>query len=68
MGLVFSNSKDPWYLVTWSLGQVPRGMVVRIVEGKSRVDALLNTDGDSMVFPVLIINRVHLLIHFNTAD
>ena len=44
MGLAFSNFKDPWYLVTWSLGQVPRGVVFRIFEGKSRVEALLNSD------------------------
>ena len=31
-----SNSTDPWNMVTWSLDQVPVGVVVRNVEGKSR--------------------------------
>ena len=30
--------------LTWSLDQVPRGVVVRIVEGKLRIEALLNTE------------------------
>ena len=42
-GVAFSNSKDPWSLVGPGCHQVSRGVVVRIVEGKSRVKALLNT-------------------------
>ena len=43
-GVAFSNSKDPWSLEGPSCHQVSSGVVVRIVEGKSRVEALLNTD------------------------
>ena len=42
-GVAFSNSKDPWSLVGPGCHQVSSGVVVRIVEGKSRVEALLNT-------------------------
>ena len=52
-GVAFSNSKDPWSMVQpgchpWSLvgpgcHQVSSEVVVRFVEGKSRVEALLNT-------------------------
>ena len=43
-GVAFSNSKEPWYLVGPGCHQVSSGVVVRIVKGKSRVEALLNTD------------------------
>ena len=42
-GVPFSNSKDPWSLVGPGCHQVSGGVVVRIVEGNSRVEALLNT-------------------------
>ena len=42
-GVAFSNSKLPWSLVGPGCQQVSSGVVVRIVEGKSRVEALLNT-------------------------
>ena len=42
--VAFSNSKDPWSLVGPGRHQVSNGVVVRIFEGKSRVEALLNTD------------------------
>ena len=42
-GVAFSNSKDPWSLVWPVCQQVSSGVVVRIVEEKSRVEALLNT-------------------------
>ena len=44
MGLPFSNSRDPWHLVVPGYHQVPNGVEVRIVEGKSRAEDLLNTD------------------------
>ena len=44
-GVTFSNSKDPWP----GCHQVSSGVVVRIVEGKSRVEALLNTGVLTMV-------------------
>ena len=44
MGLAFSNSRDPWHLVVPGCHQVPSGVVVRIVEGKARAEALLNPD------------------------
>ena len=43
-GVTFSNSKDLWSFVGPGLHQVSGGVVVRIVEGKSRVEALLNTE------------------------
>ena len=43
MGLPFYNSRDPWHLVVPGCHQVPSGVVVSIVNGKSRVDALLIT-------------------------
>ena len=42
-GVAFSNSKDPWSLVGPGRHQVSIGVVVRIVGGKSRFEALLNT-------------------------
>ena len=42
-GVTFSNSKDPWSFVGPGCHQVSSVVVVRIVEGKSRVEALLNT-------------------------
>ena len=45
-GVAFSNSEDPWSLVGPGCHQVSSGVVVRIVEEKSRVEALLNTDVD----------------------
>ena len=39
----FSNSKDPWSLVGPGCHQVSSGVVVGIIEGKLRVEALLNT-------------------------
>ena len=48
-GVAFSNSKDPFSLVGPGCHQVSSGVVVRIVKGKSRVEALLNTGVLTMV-------------------
>ena len=39
----FPNSRDPWHLVAPGRRQVSTGVVVRIVQEKSRAEALLNT-------------------------
>ena len=44
--VAFSNFKDPWFLVGPGRHQVSGVVVVRIFEGKSRVEALLNTGID----------------------
>ena len=46
LGLLFSSSRDPWQLVEPGQHQVPRGVVVGIVEGNSRAKALLHPDAD----------------------
>ena len=56
-GVAFSNSKDPWSLVRPGFHQVSSGVVVRIVEGKSRDEALLNTAVYCLA-PCLNISRI----------
>ena len=43
MCVFFSNFKDPWSLLGPGCHQVSSGVMVRIVKGKSRIEALLNT-------------------------
>ena len=47
-GPAFSNSRDPWHLLAPGHYQVSIGVVVRIVGGKSRFEALLNTVKDTV--------------------
>ena len=59
-GVAFSNSKDPWSLVGPGRHQVSSRVVVRIVEGKSRVEALLNTGVDKASQGGLVYNVLSL--------
>ena len=53
-GVAFSNSKDPWSLVGPGCHQVSNGVVVRIVEGKWRVEDFFNTDFHSLCMCVTL--------------